>query len=192
MSSRIQNHGLMLFMFINRLVRDKMIELDEHDPRIMRLGNLPSGYFLCGRDENDEPFLGVPSEMMPWFTQVDWVGAALCRKEGYLYLEGRDSSTQVLLMSLGIKVRTKRLNVFSIEGHEDIDMMSLNMKVFERDEKDNKQVYFADHHEVIGIPLQEIDTCHDLSSEEDAEEARKILAKSGLDRTFSPTKVVGA
>ena len=192
MSSRIQNHGLMFFMFINRLIRDQMIELDERDPRIMRLGNLPSAYFLCGRDDNDEPFLGVPAEMMPWFTQIDWTGASLCRKEGYLYLEGRDPRTQTMLIAFGIRVRSKPLNVFAIDGHEDVDMMSLNMKVFEKDEQNPKQVYFADHHEVIGIPLQEIGTCHELSTDEEAEESRKILAKSGLDRTFTPTKIVGA
>lgn len=189
MSNKMQNHGLKFFMFITSLIKNEELTLLKEDPRIMHLKASASSFFLCGRDTNDEPFFGVPIEMMPWFTEIDWVGAAICRNEGYLYLEARDPKSQVFLLGFGIKIRSKRLDVFSIKGHETTSDMCLNIKVFETNKENLEEVFFAEHHEIIGIPLQEVESCLDITNGDDPYVAIKLMEESGLDRNFKPLKL---
>jgi hypothetical protein len=189
MSNKMQNHGLMFFMFLNSLVYREELVVEEGDPRVLKLKSLTSSYFLCGRDTNDEPFLGVPIGMMPWFTEIDWVAASICRSEGYLYLEARDPRHHGFLLGLGIKIRSKRLDVFSIKDHEDAASMCMNLKVFEANPSDLSEIFFAEHHEVIGIPLQEIDSCLEIGDGDDPSMALQLMAESGLDKTFVSTKL---
>jgi hypothetical protein len=184
-----QNHALIFFMYLNRLVANGHIQADEYNPKVLMLDSYASGVFLCGRDVNDQPFLGIPSEMMPFFTQIDWVEASICRKIGYIFLEAKDPQTQIMNMAFGIKIRRRRLDVFCIDGHEDINSMTLSMKVFEQDKKDPKQILFADQHELINITLKEINSTMDLGTEMDAEESRGILKKTGVDSTFTPIAI---
>jgi hypothetical protein len=179
-----QNHGLVFMMFLNRLVGLGALSMDEYNPRVFRLSSYISGIFLMGRDVNDEPFLGVPVSVMPHFTQVDWIEASICRNEGRLYLEARDGATQALHMAFGIAIRRERLNVFCVEGKEDVGRLRLNIKVFEQDPLNPDDVIFSDHHELTGIVLKEIDSSIDLGGEMDAEDARSILERSGLDVNF--------
>jgi hypothetical protein len=189
MGDSSQNHALVFFVYLSRLVQYKHAVLDEHNPKALLLDTFSSGVFLCGRDINDQPYLGVPSELMPFFTQIDWVEASICRKKGYLFLEARDPATQSLQMAFGIKIRRKRLNVFCVKDHENIDDLSLNIKVFEQDKNKPTDVIFADEHELVNITLKEINSTLELGTEMDAEEARTILVNSGVDHSFTPIKL---
>jgi len=96
-----------------------------------------------------------------------------------------------LLMGFGIKIRPKRLNIFCIEGVEDVDEKSLNIKVFEQDKLDPTDVIFADQNEYSGIVLKEIVDFDELSGEFEAEEARLIMEQSGMDKSFTQIKIKG-
>lgn len=189
MASNSQNHGLVFFMWLNRLIGNNHITFNEDFPKVLELDLYSSSQFLVGRDVNDQPFLGVPSEMMPHFTQIDWVEASICRKTGHFYLEAKNPSTQELNMAFGIKMRRDRLNIFCLEGVEDISELSLSIKVFEQDPEDVTSVLFADNHELINITLKEIDSVVEMGTFSDIEDAKSIAKDSGLDSTFTQIKV---
>jgi len=187
--SNVQNYALVWFVFLSRGIQNGEIKIDKKNPKVLLLSSSLSGIFLCGRETSGEPFLGVPDTIMPFFTEVDWVEASICRELGYLFLEARDPKTQLLHMALGIKIRTSRLNVFCIKGKENVDDMRLNMKVFEQSKEDLKNVSFSDEHELMGIMLKEVESTIELGSEMDAEYARTVLKKSGLDTSYTTVKI---
>jgi hypothetical protein len=180
-----QSHGMVFFMFLNRLAKEGHLSMDKYNPRVIKMSAHASAFFLCGRDMQDQPFIGVPSGMMPFFTQMDWVEASICRREGYMFLEAKDPTTQSLLFALGFRFRPSRLDVFTIAGHESIGDKELNLKVFDQDLRDPANIIFADQHELVGLRLKEIQSTVEMGTELDAEDARDILAKSGIDRTFN-------
>lgn len=187
--SSVQNYALVWFMFLSRSIESGDIKIDANNPKVLLMSPSASGMFLCGRDSDGEPFLGIPSTLMPFFTEIDWVEASICREMGYLFLEARDPRTQMLHMSLGIKMREARLDVFCIKGKENIDGMKMNMKVFEQSKTDPRDVLFADQHELMNIMLKEVSNTTEIGSDVDAEYARSILDKSGVSSSYTSVKV---
>ncbi len=183
-----QNHALVWMIYLNRLLQYNNMKFDEHNPRVFLLDTMASAVFVAGRDVKCEPFLGVPVEMMPFFTQVDWVEASICRSKGYLFLEVRDMVSQTLTMAFGIKMRPSRLNVFCLEGKETAELMKMNIKVFE---EDGDELLISDQHEMTGLVLKEVASTADLSHDLDAEEARSILENTGVSKSFTSAKAIG-
>jgi len=148
-----------------------------------------ASFFLSGRDTDDVPFLAIPLNSMPFFTEVDWVEVSICRKLGYLFLESRDSSTYMLNFVLGIKFRPSRLDSFCLQGKENPADMRCNIRVFEQNPDDHTDVVFSDQSELIGLTVKEVDSTLDIGSELEQEEARSILAQSGIKGTYTNIKI---
>ena len=129
-----QNSALNFLYYLQSLVADNQLTIDtEVNPRVLYVGNDGSLDFLYGRDDNNEPYIGIPSGMMPWFVHVDWMGVAICRKKGYLFLEAKDSTSQMLHMALGLKVRKERLDYICLKGVEVPEELRLSFRVFQID-----------------------------------------------------------
>jgi hypothetical protein len=184
-----QNYALVWFMYINRLIQNGHLKFDKHNPKVYLLDVVASSVFLIGRDVNEEPFLGVPDSLMPFFTEVDWVDVSFCRKIGYLFLEARNARTQMLHIAFGIKIRKSRLDVVCIDGKENPEDMRFNIKVFEQDPDNPRDVLFSDQHEMMGLSLREIKSTADIGSEMEAEDARTVLANSGVKGSFTSTTI---
>lgn len=184
-----QNHALVMLMFMSRLVEKSHLGFSNENAKVVMLDTYASSFFACGRDIENQPFVGVPSKMVPFFTQIDWVEASICRPLGYIFLEARDQATQSLNMAFGIKLRRDRLDVFCIEGHERVEDLFLNIKVFEQDLKNPKEVLFAEQHELVNITLKEINSINELGTEFDAKQSLGILKLNGLEQSFTPVKI---
>jgi hypothetical protein len=180
-----QNYALTWMVYLSRLVEYGHLRFEKSNPKITYMDASSSNVFLCGRDIEGNPFLGVPSSLMPFFTQVDWVDASICRDIGYLFLEAKNPRTLELNMALGIKLRSARMDIFCIKGKEDIQSLRLNIKVFEASPDNSKEVIFADRHELVGISLREIDSPMELGEDNDASDAASLLSKSGLGDSYT-------
>jgi hypothetical protein len=184
-----QNHALVWMVFLNRLVDSGHVKIDALNPKVYLMDSVVSHYFLCGRDVKGEPFLGVPSTMMPHFTEIDWIECSISRELGYFFLEAKDPKTQMLNFVLGIKIRRKRLDVFCVEGKEDVHSQRLNIKVFEQDKEDPTEIIFADQHELVNLSMKEISCTSELGTELDAEDSRTMLGNSGIKRSYTNAKL---
>ena len=185
MSLANQNHAIAWVMFLGRLIQHGNMKLYAPNPRIYLMNQYAGSVFIVGRDTNKEPFLGVPLDFTPFFLQMDWCSASICRNDGFLFLEARDPRTQVLNFALGIRIRKARLNTICIDKKENPDNMVLNMKVFEQDPVDIRDLTFSDRHDVVGIPIREIDGIEELSNEFESGINQSILERSGVDESFT-------
>lgn len=184
-----QNYAVVWLMFLGSLVDNDYLKLDHQNPKVFLLDSIASSFFLYGRDEDDVPFIGVPQNSMPFFTEVDWVEVSICREMGYLFLESRDSSTYMLNFVLGLKLRPERLNIYCLKGKEKPSEMRCNIRVFEQNKDDHDDVIFSDQNELVGLTVKEVDSTLDIGSELEQEEARSILAQSGIKGSFTNIKL---
>lgn len=178
-----QNHGLMFALFLNRLIGSGQIELYERNPSVMILSPTATQYFICGRDSNEEPYLGFPVELQPFFPAVDWMEASLCKKEGILVLEARNPQTNEFMMGLGFRMRIARSNVFYSEGNEEVPR--LNLKVFVQDESNPGRLLIPDDNELTGIVLKPVDSIASFGDMNEADYAKRALERTGTDSSFS-------
>lgn len=178
-----QNHALMFGLFLNRLIGTGDLKPYEGNPNVLILSPAATQYFVCGREVGGNPFLGFPVEMQPFFPAVDWMEASLCKREGLLILEARDTSTNEFIMGLGFRLRSARTSVFYSEGKEDVK--TLNLKVFMYDEENPGRLLFPDENELIGIILKPIDSIVEYAGMVEADYAKRALERTGMDNSFS-------
>lgn len=180
-----QNHALIFLAWLGRLIRDGKATVSPENPLVVLLNPIASGHFLLGRDESNQPFLGVPTQFMPYFVQIDWMEVSFCRDEGYLYLEARDPSTQALHMALGICVRRSRLNTICLEGKEDPGSLSFSMFVFKQNEKKPDDTILSNQAEITGFPVKEIGSIMELGTESEIESALRLYERTGMGSGFT-------
>ena len=187
-----QNSALNFLYYLSSLIYDGQLTIEaEINPRVLYIGNDASMDFLYGRDQNDEPYIGIQSDFMPWFTHVDWLGVSICRKRGYIFLEAREAATQMLHMALGIRMRKERMDYLCMKGVEDPNEMRLSMRVYEVDANDPSTVLFSDRKVLSNLYIREIEDVNELASDLEAEDALGLFAKSGINESFTPIKVGG-
>lgn len=187
-----QNSALNFLYYLQSLVFDEQLTVDSSiNPRVLFVGNDASMDFLYGRDQNNEPYIGIQSDFMPWFTHVDWFGVAICRKRGYVFLEAKEAATQRLHMAFGLRVRKERMDYLCMSGVEDPNEMRLSFRVFEVDPSDPTTVLFSDRKVMSNLYIREIGDIDELCSDLEAEDARGLFAKSGIDESFNVVKVGG-
>jgi hypothetical protein len=185
-----QNSALNFLYYLQSLIFDNQLHVDEEvNPRVLYMGNDASLDFLYGRDENNEPYLAIQSDMMPWFVHVDWVGVSICRSKGYLFLEAKDSTNQILLMALGLRVRKERLDYICLKDVEDPNEMRLSFRVFEIDPDQPDQAIFSDRKVMSNLYIREIEDVSELATDLEAEDAMGIFEKSGIDSGFTTIKL---
>ena len=184
-----QNHAIAWLVYLARNIQDGNMSFYEGNPKIYLMSPLASCHFTVGRDVNHEPFLGVPLDYTPFFLQMDWIEASIHRESGYLFLEARNPKAQVLNFAFGLKMRKARLDMICVEGKEDINELSLNMKVFEQSKDNPEDVIFPDENDLIGLPLKELDSISDLSNEFDSKYSRSILERARVDASFTSKKL---
>lgn len=180
-----QNHAVMFLAWMNRLVRSGKAVVREDNPLVFQLDAVASGYFLLGRNMKNKPFLGVPVQFMPFFTQIDWMEASICREEGLFLLEARDPVSQSLFMALSFSFRRERLNVFCLENEENIAEMPLSIKVFKQNPKNPDDLAVSDHDELIGIPQKEVYSIMDIGTDLEIDNARRLFENTGVGSAFT-------
>lgn len=180
-----QNYALMFLVWLGRLIQSNNAEVNKDNPLVLNLDSRASGFFLLGRDNQNQPFLGIPIEFMPFFVQIDWMEISFCREEGRLYLEARDPSTQALHMALGLSVRSARLNVICLDGKEQPEDLVFSMRVFKQNPQKPEQIMLSDQVEITGIPIKEIQSVMDLGTEMEIEDALRLYDKTGMGGGFT-------
>jgi hypothetical protein len=181
-----QNSAITWIWFLSKLLQRGGLKVYETAPNIAVLDRLTTSMFLCGR-EDDNPFIAVPSDFMPFFCEVDWNRASIFRKEGILFLESRDPVDDDLNFALGFSARPKRLDVFAIKDTSDIYNKRLSIKVFELN--DDGGVVLMENDVLMNIPLNEIDSMDELYLEENLGDT-ELLKDSGLDSRFVLVKPI--
>lgn len=184
-----QNYALMFLVWMGRLIQRDQAFICPDNPMVLKLDAVASGHFLIGRDEKNTPFLAIPVEFMPFFVQIDWMEVSICREEGYLYLEARDPVTQALNMALGLSIREKRLNVICLAGIETPSNMTMSMKVFKQNPKDPSDVIVSDQNELVGLPIKEVSSVHEIGTQMEIDEAFRLFEKTGQGGGFTALKV---
>lgn len=182
-----QNYAVMFLLWMGRLVGDGKLQISPVNPLVVELDAIASGHFLLGRDVENQPFLGIPIQFMPFFTQIDWMEISLCREEGRLYLEARDSETQALHMALSLSIREERLNVICLKGVENPASLMFGMRVFSQNPQNPKEILVADQNEISGFPIKEVNNILDIGTEMEIESALRLYEKTGMGSVFSIT-----
>jgi hypothetical protein len=112
------SHAAMFQLYLSSLISNNHIQIDVRDTRVVLLKGTANDQFLCGRDINQQPFIGVQSSMLPWFTQVPWHSVHVDRKRGLVFLEARDTETGIPLFAFGLRTRPRRVDVFCVDQLE--------------------------------------------------------------------------
>lgn len=183
-----QNHAVMFLTWMNRLIRNDKATVHPDNPLVFQLDAVASGYFLIGRNMKNMPFLAVPVEFMPFFTQIDWMESSICREEGLFFLEARDPMTQSLHMALAFSWRSERLNVICSERENPADLF-LSIKVFKQNPKDPTDVIVSDHDELVAIPIKEVHSAMDVGTEIEIDNARRLFETTGMGGGFTSIKL---
>jgi len=178
---------LMYFVFLIKGQARGHLSIAKSNPRVILMDNHLSNYFLCGRDINNEPYLGVQPGLLPFFADFPWVEAAIDRKNGYMYLVAKNLDTHEVLMALGFKTRRQRLNVFCDPAVDDINRLNLNLKKADVQigEGGKNRSIISDENIFNGIRLREVNSPAELSSDFDRSSASDLLEQTGLDQSFT-------
>ncbi|MBE8233409.1 MAG: hypothetical protein HAW67_06695 [Endozoicomonadaceae bacterium] len=176
---------LMFFVFINKLKQKGHLEVCKESTKVLQLDSYASNYFTCGRDVNGSPYVGVQSDLLPFFIDVPWVEVCIDRKGGYLYLVAKNVENLEVLLAFGLKLRRKRLNVICDPDTEHASSMELNLKklTLERTAKGVSAI-ISDSNIYTGIKLREIVSPSDISTHKN-EEFEGLLAKSGIEESYT-------
>lgn len=114
-------------LFITMLIKENQAYFDEKRNNLIYLKAYPSNFFIIGKDNEDENFIGVPEKMIPWFLEIHWDRITVDNKNGYLYLHTRGEDENDLVLAL--KARRKRLSIFGKEEDYDTEA-SINFKIY--------------------------------------------------------------
>ena len=126
---------LMFLSFLNVMFQNKKAKVSEESDKVFLLNSDASNYFLCGRDEKLEPFIGVEEQFLPWFPEIPWTEVALCYRKGYAYLIATDDEGAIII-GMGLKIRRKRMLALSDPSkYKPEDTMNFKVfKIFEDNE----------------------------------------------------------
>lgn len=120
--------SIVFFTFMNVLLKNGRASISKKSKNTYLLNSKVSNYFLVGRDELLNPFIGIQESMLPWFPEMSWTEVAVSFQKGYAYLVSRDELGNILF-KLGLKIRRKRLISLIDEKNKD-EYKYLNIKVF--------------------------------------------------------------
>lgn len=184
-----QNHAVSFICMLNRFFFRGGGAVEERSTRVFVLSVEASSFFVMGRDTDNVPFIGVPAQMQPYFSQLDWGRLSLFRRGGYVYLELIDPKTANLLFALAIRVRRDRQALFCHPTEEHPSNMSLNMKTFFQEP--GQPAIIPNRNDISNIPIREIFSLSELDNEINEEDARVILETSGADTSISIVNIGG-
>lgn len=160
--------GILMFMaFINILFKEKKAKISEESNKVFLLNSESSNFFLCGRDENGKPFIGIQEDMIPWFPEINWCEIALNYKKGLVYLVAGDDDYGNPLFAMGLKIRRKRMIALS-DPKDKEENKSLNFKVFKVME--DREVAISHKNIKSDIKVSIIKHINDIIEREEEEE----------------------
>ena len=116
---------IMFFYFINNLVTRKLASINKVNGNIINIDAFASNWFIIGRSVEDDklenPFIGIPEDMIPWFLEMNWKRVLIDYTGGFIYLTCSDDAT-IPNFTIRLKARTNRLNVFkSLSENDGVD-----------------------------------------------------------------------
>jgi hypothetical protein len=128
---------LMFLSFLSVIASEKKAKISELSNKVLLMNAEISNLFICGKDEQNEPFIGIENSFIPWFSDIPWTEVAISYKRGYVYFVATEENGNII-MSIGLKIRRKRMLVLvDPTTHKKTDTM--NFKVFKA----------SDDHEIL-------------------------------------------
>lgn len=115
------------FLFITMLMKENQAYFHKERNNLIYLKPYPSNFFIIGKDNEKENFLGVPQKMIPWFLEIHWDRVTIDNKNGYIYLHTTGEEENDLILAL--KARKKRLSIFGKSEDYETEA-SINFKIF--------------------------------------------------------------
>ena len=80
---------IMFFYFLNNLLDRKLAKVNDVNSNIINLDSFSSNWFVIGRsvvdDKLDNPFIGIPEDMIPWFLELNWTRVLVDYDNGHIY-----------------------------------------------------------------------------------------------------------
>ena len=76
--------ALMMALFINKNLNARNLKLSKDNPRIFLLSPSLSDFFAVGLDVENEPWIGIPSALLPFWTDANWTDSAVDYENGRL------------------------------------------------------------------------------------------------------------
>tara|TARA_E500000081_G_C5862099_1_gene231077 strand:- start:35 stop:565 length:531 start_codon:yes stop_codon:yes gene_type:complete len=157
----------MFMAFINILIQNRKATISKDSNKVLLLNSEASNYFVCGRDENLQPFIGIQEDFIPWFPEVNWVEIAIHYKKGYVYLIAGDDDYGNPLFAIGLKIRRKRMIALA-DPQDKNENKSLNFKVFKI--LDNRELAISSKNISSDIKITVINNINDIIEREEDEE----------------------
>jgi hypothetical protein len=182
-----ESSALMMALLMNKLVYAGHAKISIENPRVWLFSPTVSDTFSCGRDINNEPYLGVQQDLLPFWTDSNWTDAAVDYENGYIYLCTKSMDTNELLFGIGIAFRVKRLNVFWPKELKENPHAVMNMKKLSIITTANtNRTLVSDEHVFSGIKLSRVNSPADLyQTAYDENYSNLLLQESGLDESFT-------
>lgn len=123
---------IMFFYFLNNLLDRKLAKVNDVNSNIINLDSFSSNWFVIGRsvvdDKLDNPFIGIPEDMIPWFLELNWTRVLVDYDNGHIYLTCAESKEESDF-TLRISARVNRLNVFKSSDANGF-VNSLDFRIF--------------------------------------------------------------
>lgn len=182
-SSLAQNHAIEFMGLLNRLIYSGGAYLEADHKRLLLFSVETTALFMMGRDTDNVPFIGVPVEMQPYFSQIDWGRLSLLRSQGYVFLEVFDPKTSNLLFALGFRIRKDRQSMFCLDGVENPNDMYLNLKTFTQ--KPGENAIVQDRNDITRIAIREIASVDEMDNQMNADDAEDLFQNSGASSSVS-------
>lgn len=160
--------GVLMFMaFINILFQNKKATISPDSNKVFLLNSEASNYFVCGRDENLQPFIGIQEDLIPWFPEINWTEIAIHYKKGYVYLIAGDDDYGNPLFAMGLKIRRKRMIALA-DPKDKKENKALNFKVFKVLE--NREIAISNKNINSDIKITIINNINDIIEREEDQE----------------------
>lgn len=124
-----RSSGVIMFMtFLGLLLKDGKAKVSSDSNKAILLNAETSNLFVCGRDENKKPYIGIQEGMIPWFLDMPWNEVAVCFEDGYFYLIATDDENNLPIFALGLKMRRKRM--IALANPKEKKQANINFKVY--------------------------------------------------------------
>lgn len=124
-----RSSGVIMFMtFLGLLLKDSKAKVSSDSNKVILLNAETSNLFVCGRDENKKPYIGIQEGMIPWFLDMPWNEVAVCFEDGYFYLIATDDENNLPIFALGLKMRRKRM--IALANPKEKKQANINFKVY--------------------------------------------------------------
>lgn len=120
---------ILFFTWLHNLMAEGHAEFSHENNNIIELNSFASAWFSVGRDNSNlNGFLGIPKEFIPWFNEVKFKSSTVDFKRGRLYLSCGDENVEGI--TIGIKVRDKRLKLLWNDNFEKDSSRTLDFRIF--------------------------------------------------------------